>query len=72
MNSTHVAAAGITSMLADLLIYLSHWPLQTLTPDVATSIAGLLVAAAGAAVKIYNHHVLNGSNNAASPPGPTA
>ena len=47
MNLSHVTAAGgVTGMLASVLMWLSHWPLQPLTADTSASIAGLLVAAA--------------------------
>lgn len=69
MNSSHVAAAGITSMLADVLIYLSHWPLQAMGADTATSVAGLIVACVGGIVKIYQHK-FSGNGNGAVQPNP--
>jgi hypothetical protein len=53
MDSTHVAVGAVTGLLASTLVYLSHWPLQPLDAQTAASIAGLLVAAVGAAVRFY-------------------
>jgi hypothetical protein len=53
MNSTHIATGAITSLLATVLVYLTHWPLQPLDVPTASAFAGLAVAAAGAAVKLY-------------------
>ena len=53
MNSSHIATGAITSLLATVLVYLSHWPLPPLDIPTASAFAGLAVAAAGAAVKIY-------------------
>lgn len=44
MNSTHIAASGITALLASVLVYLSHWPWQPLDIDTASALSGLLVA----------------------------
>jgi hypothetical protein len=53
MDSSHVATGAITALLATALLYLSHWPLQPLDLTTASALAGLLVAAGGAAVKFY-------------------
>jgi|307.fasta_scaffold193215_2 hypothetical protein len=53
MNASHVATGGITALLATVLVYLSHWPLQPLDLPTASAIAGLLVALGGALVKLY-------------------
>jgi hypothetical protein len=53
MNASHVATGGITALLATVLVYLSHWPLQPLDLPTASAFAGLLVAAGGALVKLY-------------------
>jgi hypothetical protein len=53
MDASHVATGTITALLATALVYLSHWPLQPLDLPTASAIAGLLVAAGGAAVKLY-------------------
>ncbi len=53
MNASHVATGTITALLATVLVYLSHWPLQPLDLPTASAFAGLLVAAGGAAVKFY-------------------
>ena len=53
MDSSHIATGTITALLATVLVYLSHWPLQPLDLPTASAFAGLLVAAAGAAVKFY-------------------
>jgi hypothetical protein len=53
MDSSHIATATITALLATVLVYLSHWPLQPLDLPTASALAGLLVAAGGGAVKFY-------------------
>lgn len=53
MNASHVATGTITALLATALIYLSHWPLQSLDLPTASAFAGLLVGAGGALVKLY-------------------
>ena len=53
MDSSHIAAGTITALLATVLVYLSHWPLQPLDLPTASAFAGLLVAAGGGAVKFY-------------------
>jgi hypothetical protein len=53
MDSSHVATGTITALLATVLVYVSHWPLQPLDLPTASAIAGLLVAGSGAAVKFY-------------------
>lgn len=48
MNSAHVAATGgLTSALAAVLVWASHWPLQPLNDTTAAAVAGLLIAGAG-------------------------
>jgi hypothetical protein len=53
LNSSHIAAGTITSLLATVLIYLSHLPLQPLDLPTASAFAGLLVAGVGGLVKLY-------------------
>ena len=53
MDSSHIATGTITALLATVLVYLSHWPLQPLDLPTAAALAGLLVAAGGGAVKFY-------------------
>lgn len=53
MNSSHIATGTITSLLATVLVYLSHWPLQGLDLGTASAFAGLIVAGAGGVVKLY-------------------
>jgi hypothetical protein len=53
MDSSHVATGAVTALLATVLVYLSHWPLQPFDLPTASAFAGLLVAAGGAAVKFY-------------------
>jgi hypothetical protein len=53
MDSSHVATATITALLATALVYLSKWPLEALDLPTASAFAGLLVAAGGGAVKFY-------------------
>ena len=53
MDSSHIATGTITALLATVLVYLSHWPLQPLDLPTASALAGLLVAACGGAVKFY-------------------
>lgn len=48
-----VATGGLTAMLAGALVYLTHWPLQTLSPEQAMDFAGLLVAAGGGLLSLY-------------------
>ena len=57
MDSSHIAAGTITALLATVLVYLSHWPLQPLDLPTAAAFAGLLVAAGGAAVKFYKSRI---------------
>lgn len=48
MNSAHVAATGgLTSALAAVLVWASHWPLQPLDDTSAAAIAGLVIAGVG-------------------------
>jgi hypothetical protein len=53
VDSSHIATGTITALLAIVLVYLSHWPLQPLDLPTASAFAGLLVAAGGGAVKFY-------------------
>ena len=53
MDASHVATGTITALLATVLVYLSHWPLQPLDLPTASAFAGLLVAVGGALVKFY-------------------
>jgi hypothetical protein len=53
MDASHIATGTITALLATVLVYLSHWPLQPLDLPTASAFAGLLVAAGGGAVKFY-------------------
>jgi hypothetical protein len=53
MDSSHVATATITALLATALVYLSKWPLEALDLPTASAFAGLLVAAGGGVVKFY-------------------
>jgi hypothetical protein len=53
MNSSHVATGAITALLTTALVYLSKWPLQPFDLPTASAFAGLLVACAGALVKLY-------------------
>ena len=57
MDSSHVATGTITALLATVLVYLSHWPLQPLDLPTASAFAGLLVAAGGGAVKFYKSRI---------------
>lgn len=48
MNGTHVAATGgITAMLAGVLVWATHWPLQPLDTATALDLAGLIVSLFG-------------------------
>ena len=48
MNPTHVVATGgTTAMLAQVLVWATHWPLQALDANTALALAGLLVAGVG-------------------------
>jgi hypothetical protein len=53
MNSSHIATGTITALLATVLVYLTHWPLQPFDLPTASAFAGLIVAAAGGAVRLY-------------------
>jgi hypothetical protein len=53
MDASHVATGTITALLATVLVYLSSWPWQPLDLPTASAFAGLIVAGAGAAVKVY-------------------
>jgi hypothetical protein len=53
MDSSHIATGAITSLIATVLVYLSHWPLQPLDLPTASAVAGLIVAAVGGLVKFY-------------------
>jgi hypothetical protein len=57
MDASHVATGTITALLATVLVYLSHWPLQPLDLPTASALAGLLVAAGGGAVKFYKSRI---------------
>jgi hypothetical protein len=56
MDASHIAAGTITALIATALVYLSHWPLEPLDLPTASAFAGLLVAAGGAAVKLYRSY----------------
>jgi hypothetical protein len=48
MNGTHFAAAGgLTSLIAQALVYLTHWPLQPMDDATAMAFAGLIVIVLG-------------------------
>jgi len=64
MDASHIATGTITALLATVLVYLTHWPLQPLDLPTASAVAGLLVAAGGAAVKFYKSRIAR----VASPP----
>jgi hypothetical protein len=53
VDSSHVATGAITALIATVLVYLSDYPWQPLDLPTASAFAGLLVAAGGAAVKLY-------------------
>jgi hypothetical protein len=53
MDSSHVATATITALLATALVYLSRWPFGALDLPTASAFAGLLVAAGVGVVKFY-------------------
>ena len=61
MDASHVATGTITALLATVLVYLSHWPLQPLDLPTASAFAGLLVAAVGALVKFYKSRAVPAS-----------
>jgi hypothetical protein len=56
MDSSHISAAAITAMLAIILVWATTWPLAALDLPTASALAGLLVAAAGGAVKLYQSY----------------
>lgn len=68
MNGTHIAiGGGITAMIAGVLVWLTHWPLQPLDEKTAMDIAGLIVAIfGGGAFGIANFLKKNGDES--SPP----
>jgi cell division protein FtsB len=53
MDASHVATGAITALLATVLVYLSHWPLQPFDLPTASAFAGLIVALGGGLVKFY-------------------
>ena len=61
MDASHVATGTITALLATVLVYLSHWPLQPFDLPTASAFAGLLVAAVGALVKFYKSRAVPAS-----------
>ena len=62
MDASHVATGTITALLATVLVYLSHWPLQPLDMATASAFAGLLVAVGGALVKFYKSRAMPASS----------
>lgn len=53
INASHVAATGsTTALLAQVLVYVTHWPLQPLDTETAMSFAGLITAGIGALVMV--------------------
>ena len=66
MDASHVATGTITALIATVLVYLTHWPLQPLDLPTASAIAGLLVAACGAAVKFYKSRAMSTAEPRAS------
>lgn len=48
MDGTHVALGGVgTAAIAQVLMWLTHWPIQPLDQNTATAIAGLMIAFIG-------------------------
>lgn len=44
MNTSHiVATGGATGLLAQVYVYLTHWPLQPMDSNTATAFAGLTI-----------------------------
>lgn len=71
MNGSHVAAtSGITAMIAEILMWVTHWPLQPLDEPTAMAIAGLTVAfLGGGGLAIFNATRSDGASDPpASPP----
>jgi hypothetical protein len=56
MNASHVSVAGITAMLAIVLVWGTTLPIRALDLPTASALAGLLVAATGGAVKLYQSY----------------
>lgn len=57
INAGHVAATGsTTALVAQVLVYATHWPLQPLDAQTAMSIAGLITAGVGAVVMFARKH----------------
>lgn len=53
INAGHVAATGsTTALVAQVLVYATHWPLQPLDAETAMSLAGLITAGVGALVML--------------------
>ena len=52
--SQYVSVGAGTSLLAEVLMYLTHWPLQPLTEPQAAAFAGLLVLLFGSCHGIVN------------------
>ena len=68
MNGSHIASAGGgTALLAQVLMYLTHWPLGPMDQSTAMAFAGLIVmVAAGGGIGIWNGR----KNGKGEPPAP--
>jgi len=70
MNSTGLTVAGGgtgTALLAQVLMWLTHWPLQPLNTDEAMALAGLIMGGTGLLM-----HYLQGKKAANAPQNPTS
>lgn len=69
MNSTGLTIAGggaATTMLAQVLMWITHWPLQPLSQDEAMALGGLLMGGAGLLL-----HLRQTKQEANTPQNPT-
>jgi len=67
MNGSHVGLGGTAAtLLAQAIVYLTHWPWQPMTFDQASTFAGLTVLFfGGGGIGIFN---LRRENSVKSPP----
>lgn len=63
VNASHVVAVGgVTAMLANLLVWATHWPLQPMDLGTASNTAGLLVALVGGLTVMVSHKTKGNAN----------
>lgn len=70
--SQYSAIGGGTSLLAGMLVYFTHWPLQPLTDAHAIDLAGLLIIVFGSCHGILNATLKRKGIDLDPPPAPPA